>query len=249
MTADDVSRELGSDQLAFYFDCEGGIDADVLGKFLQRAATVARGKDANLQVLVARDGSLAIIVRVLKRSRSAVGKEFGAAPIQTSAAATVIVASVAAAISYAMNPDSGMTTPLAKAGAELVEERGIKSIELVTKDSTILIMDRDRAINILHRSTSTRIESVPSLMRDLSLVEADLMAVRAFEGMLIGTVLVVDSELHFRPEGYRYLIPMNFPSNYDGRDLVSGKAYRIRGHIKFRGLAPDLIVINSASQI
>lgn len=248
MTADIMSKELSPDQLAFYFKCEGGVGADALGKFMQRAATVAKREGVNLQVLATRDGSLAIIARVVKRSGSAVGSEFGATPLKTSAATTVLVTAVVAAISHAMSPDSDIVTPLAKAGARLVEENGITSIELVTKENTIQIMDHDRAISVLCRSKSVKIESVHSFISATPVVEAELMAHKALEGMLAGTVLVVAGKLYFGPDDYRYLVPIDFSSNFDGEGLVSGGNYRVRGKIIFRGSSPDHIIINSASQ-
>ncbi|KAE8235004.1 hypothetical protein A4X13_0g9655, partial [Tilletia indica] len=95
---------LSRDEFAFYFDSKTGVDARELGVFLQRAAIVAKDVGAEIRVVGIEPGSVAVKLRALANSKfaSKVKKEFGKAPVGTTAAATGIVAAVAGALVWAM---------------------------------------------------------------------------------------------------------------------------------------------------
>ena len=59
--------KLNSNQFLLHFATENGVEAKALATFLQRAATVARGQNADLRVIGIQAGSLNVIIAAAKR--------------------------------------------------------------------------------------------------------------------------------------------------------------------------------------
>jgi hypothetical protein len=238
--------QLRPDEFAFYFQSEAGVEAHELGVFLQRAATVARGKGAELRVSATKPGSLAIILRAARKSPTteAAGKEFAKAPIATTAASVALAGAVAGAIIYAMNPQPGQVTPLAKAGAKVIEKCHVQQIEVITVDKSIVVMDQDRAQRVRQIQ---RVERRRSL--ELPPREVQMLIGAAREGMLSGGVVDVEGELHFRPDGYRYLVPINMDRSEAAEDLYPQAHFRVRADLRTLDGQPDTIIIHSATRV
>lgn len=232
---------LRPDEFAFLFVSDTGVDADELGIFLRRAATVGRRNGADLRVVALAPGSLAVVVRTIGRSARA---EFRKAPIGTGAAGAALVGAVVTAVVYAMSPSHGTATPLAKAGAELVENYEVSNISIVTVNQTIVVMDEHRAAAVQRLQTSREraVDRLPA-------PEIRQMMMHARSGRLEGEVLLVDDVLHFRPDGYRYLVPID-RSQSDAMDGLRPSAhFRVTGDILTRNGQPDTIVIQHTEQV
>ena len=98
--------ELGPNEFAFYFETKVGVDADALANFLKRAATVARQRGGELRVVGFREGSLAVIIEAIKRSKvgRAAAEEFYKKPIDTTIKVSGFVGGIVYAIVQAMSP-------------------------------------------------------------------------------------------------------------------------------------------------
>ncbi|RVA06543.1 hypothetical protein [Mesorhizobium sp. M7A.F.Ca.US.001.02.1.1] len=234
--------ELASDQFAFYFLGEAGVEANELGTFLQRAATVARREGAELRVAAIEAGSLAVIIRAVRlaRAANAIRDEFSATPIKTTAATAALVTLVVGALVRAMSPETSQ--PLAKAGAEMVEKRQVERIEIRTHDETIVVMDPDRAIQV------RQVMQEPKGPRLLPATEVSRLMEEGREGKLTGRSVEVDGEVHFRPDGYRYLVPVNMSSEAAAA-LIPGVHFQISADLLTHNGQPDSILIHKATPI
>ncbi|PBB31252.1 hypothetical protein [Mesorhizobium sp. WSM3882] len=234
--------ELESDQFAFHFLGEVGVEANELGIFLQRAATVARREGAELRVAAIEPGSLAVIIRAVRltRAANAIRDEFGTTPIKTTAAAAGLVALVVGALVKAMSPDASQ--PLAKAGAEMVERWQVERIEIRTQDETIVVMDPDLASQVRQVMQA---EKGPRL---LQATEVRRLMEDGRVGKLTGRAIEVEGEVHFRPDGYRYLVPVN-ESSEAAAVLVPGVHFQISADLLTRNGQPDTILIHKAIPI
>jgi hypothetical protein len=242
-----VSQEslgLGADEFAFYFRGARGVEANELGLFLQRAATVARQQGAELRVNALEPGSLAVIIKAIKRSRAAraLRHEFGNTPIQATAAGATLVVLVVSALAKAMSPESGEAKPLAKVGADMVEERQVEQIEIITANKTIVVMDPERALRI------REIEHNRKRSRLLPAADVQKLMESGRTGMLTGRVVDVEGELHFRPDGYRYLVPIDMQSSEAVDELFPGVHVRVNADLRTRGGQPDAIVVHKATR-
>lgn len=132
MTATASGLELASNEFALHFDSKDGVTATNLGRFLQRAATVARGQGAELQVIGLREGSLDVLLKAVAKSKIAKNakKEFEKAPVGTTAAGAALVGAVVSALIFATS--SGKPTPLAKSAADIIEQTTVTQIQVVT---------------------------------------------------------------------------------------------------------------------
>ncbi|MBZ9769873.1 hypothetical protein LB526_24220 [Mesorhizobium sp. CA6] len=240
--ATDNGYELGSDQFAFYFLGEKGIEASELGTFLQRAATVARRGGAELRVTAIEPGSLAVIIRAIRLASAAyaIREEFSATPIKTTAATGALVTLVIGALVRAMSPEASQ--PLARVGAELVEKQQVERIEIRTRDKTIVVMDLDTAIRV------REIERASKGPRLLQATEVRRLMEDGREGKLTGRAVEVEGELHFRPDGYRYLVPVNIASEALAA-LLPGTHFKISADLLTRNGQPDTIMIHKATPL
>lgn len=106
---------LRPDEFAFYFEAEWGVEVDALANFLKRASTVARSHGAELRVVGLREGSLAVILRAIKKSKIVENatKEFVDKPLEGGVKVTTLVGAIAAAIVYLMLPGKSGGAPIA----------------------------------------------------------------------------------------------------------------------------------------
>jgi hypothetical protein len=233
--------QLREDQFAFYFRTKQGVEANELGTFLQRAATIARKENAELRVTAVQPGSVAVIFQAFISSpvaRAAVD-EFMRQPIATTAAGVAIVGAIVGSIVWAMSPDAG-ATPLAKAGADVVQSGSVEQIEIVTIRQTIVVMDAARADQVRH--LQQRHAERPRMSYPMVRQLAD----DARSGMLTGTVLDVAGELHFRPHGQRFLVPIEVASAHAAAQLFPNHQVRIRGDLLTHNGQPNGIVVHWA---
>lgn len=240
---------LRPDELAFRFDTDHGIEVEQLATFLLRAATVARRTGTELSVVGVAEGSVIVKLRAVSTSAR---KEFMKAPFAAAAAAMTVGGGIGAtvyAIVNAMVPSPGKVSPLAKAGAVLIEDHRVGKIEVVTNNQTFIVMDGTRAAQIRTLEESRRAgrggtATAAAPARGAS-PDVPLMMSAAREGTLSGEVLDVGGEPHFRPDGYRYLVPIDTDSGARGQ-LGPGMRVRVRGEIVSRRGQPDRIVIDAA---
>ena len=247
--------DLGPDEFAFYFETNGGVDADALANFLKRAATFAKQRGSNLQVVGLRQGSLAVVIKVIQNSKIGQGaaKEFSEKPIDTtikvSGSVAAIAAGIVSAIVYAMSPDHGKTTPLAKSGAEIVEKHKVNQITIVSNTNNTIIMNQSIASEI-REAERDRYPMLPQPERLAQLPPpVAAMIEDARRGELSGDATLVGGELHFRPDGYRYWVPVDIQSAVNYEKILPGKRFRISGRIATRDGQPDRIVVNQAEPI
>lgn len=237
---------LGPDDLAFYFASDMGIEAGDLGQFLQRAAVVAREAGAELRVTALEPGSLSVIMKAVRRTRvgRAAEREFYKAPVATTGAAVGIVGAVAAAIVFAMSPDEAGPTPLGKAGAAVVERHHVERIEVVTVHQTFVVMDPARAREV--RAAERRARRGPPRLTgpDMAAIADD-----GRRGALTGSVHAVAGELHFRPDGYRFLVPIDIDRSDAAEDLYPEAHFRVSAALQTRRGQPHAIVIRRADRI
>ncbi|MCA0964994.1 hypothetical protein [Salipiger bermudensis] len=154
---------------------------------------------------------------------------------------------IANAIIAEMSPESQKVTSLAKTGAEIVEFERVNKIELITVDKKTTIMDGSSARVILRRTDShiLRHSSAEAISKPS---EIERMARDAIESGIPGKVLEIDSALHFRPAGYRYVTPIEWSKYWIEQELHPGERYRINGEIHLKDGMPDYVAIRSVSQ-
>lgn len=256
----DISQRLEPDQLAFYFTSKHGVEASDLANFLLRADTIARKKHVSLQVVAIENGSLAVIVRAIF---DPLYREFQKSPIQTTAAAIVISTYVASAVSASVT-----NSPFAKSAAKIVEHSDVVRIEIITREERFLIMDDRRAEQLRHENRHTSEVSRTSTVEPhyaVDTVKAEdsetgkhsrvvqIPAIRQIErateeGSLQGVVLPIDGHLHFRPDGYRFTVPIMI-SGHTNISPNAGEHVRIRGELKTLNGQPDSIVVYEMVQL
>ena len=242
MAFENLAVRLGEDEFAFYFSGGAGVSAEDLGSLLSRAATVARRADAQLQVTALEPGSLAVVIRILKKSGAAVGNEFKASPVQTTAAAATLLSIVVGALVHTMSPDGGDAKPLAAVAAEIVEKGDAEKIEIITRKSTILVMDSQRALRVNENNSRKK-----HRLLEASIVRGLMESARI--GELTGTVIEVEGALHFRPDGFRYLVPIDMSESQEAWRLYPGLHLRVAADFSTLYGQPDSIEIHRAEPI
>ncbi len=246
-TADKL--ELGADEFAFHFETEKGVDADALANFLKRAATIARQRGGELRVVGLREGSLAVIVKAIKRSRlgRSAAREFAEKPIDTGIKVSAFAASIVGAIIYAMSPSASGTSPLAKAGAEVVEKQQVTQISIVTNEASTVVMNESIAAEVRQAESNGRpMLAPPEEIRRLP-QRVVAMIEDARHGNLSGEAALVLDQLHFRPDGYKYWVPVEENPVSGQGQLYPGGHFRVSGHIVMLGGQPDRIVVDWAT--
>jgi hypothetical protein len=236
--------KLADDEFAFYFDSNSGVDATELGRFLQRAAAVARGQGADLRVVGLRDGSLAVLLKAIKKSKIAKNakKDFNKAPIATSAAGAALVGAVVSALIVATSCDK--PTPMAKSAADVIEQTSVTQIQLVTVNQTVVIMDEEgaRQVRALERQAERpKLLTGAADVARLPSPEMRQLSAHMEEGSLTGWLGRFNGELHFSPDGYRYSAPVDLRfANAD--DFPAGR-YKVKGDLLLKAGRPDEFVI------
>lgn len=241
----ELAQRLGlrDDQFAVYFAGTASLAASDLGKFLQRASTLARHRGAILLVDDIKPGSLAVIFRAARKSAiaKAVRKEFKETPVKTTAAAGALTGIVAGAIISAMSSDSIEPTPLARAGAEIAVEHCIEQIEVVTTEKSVVVMDQQRAARIVRYQSRTSKHQIRRIRGDVEGARSE-----AQKGTLTGALVDLDGMVHFRPDGYNFLVPV-VPIGLE--ELPPPGHYRIVGQLSTRYGAPDQLYLREAHPV
>lgn len=236
--------DLRPNEFAFYFEGERGVEVDALSEFLKRAATIARSRGAELHVVGVRDGSVAVVLRTMLKNA---GKEFVDKPLDSATKVAALTATVAGAIIWAMSPGKSTDTPIAKSGAKVVIEQHVTSIKVITPVNVTVVMDGERARAVRERTAAKpSADRGPVGLSTRPMAPVRMIAEQAALGQLTGEITVVGSDLHFRPDNYRYWVPVSSDGDCD---LLPGHRYRVAGHIAMvRGL-PDHIIVYSAEQL
>jgi hypothetical protein len=237
--------DLAPSQFAILFETDRGIEADDLGNFLKRVATIARREGAELRVVRFEPGSLATIFEAVKKSKVAKNakKEFVKAPIGSSAAITAVVAAVAGALVWAFDAEEAGATALSRAGACVIEEKEVREIKLVTFEQTVVLMNEN---------TARRVREIDNQRKKHEHIEYDqiqMLTDRASAGTLEGGVVSIYGELHFRPDGYKFFVPINISRTRPDVEIYSDAHFRVTGEIVMRNGRPDTIIIQSAKQV
>ena len=236
---------LGPDEFAFHFETKLGVDADALATFLKRAATVTRRSGAELRVVGVREGSVDVVVKAVRKGAA---KEFKEKPIDTTIKTSVFVGGIVAGIVHMMSPQMSGDTPIAKAGADMVENHHVTQITVVTNDDSTVVMNQTIAKEVRKVRERQHLLEVPHAVSRLSAPVAGMLR-DARSGDLSGETSIVKGELHFRPDGYRYWVPVDEnPVTANGL-LQAGGRYRVSGHIALNGGQPDRIVVDGAVPI
>jgi len=233
---------LGPDEFAFHFETGLGVDADALATFLKRAATVARRSGGELRVVGVREGSVDVVLKAIKKGAA---NEFTEKPIDTTIKSSAFVGGIVAGIIHLMSPQLSGDTPLAKAGADMVENHHVTQIIVLTSDQSTVVMNQTIAKEVREVRRRQHLLDGPDEVPRLSAPVAGMLR-DARSGDLSGETSIVKGELHFRPDGYRYWVPIDeSPVTADG-SLKPGVRYRVSGHIALSGGQPDRIVVDRA---
>lgn len=235
---------LGPDEFAFHFETTVGVDADALATFLKRAATVARRNGAELRVVGLREGSLDVIIKAFKKGAK---REFKDKPIDTTVKTSVFVGGIVVGIINMMSPEHG-GTPIASAGAKVIEGHQVTEIILVTNDSSTVVMNEKIAKEVREAKERQPLLEAPDVPPRLSAPVTGMLR-DARSGDLLGETSIVKGELHFRPDGYRYWVPVDENPVTANGALHPGVRYRVSGHIALIGGQPDRIIVDRAVPI
>lgn len=240
MVAINDGGTLAADEFAFHFDTSTGIDAQRLGVFLQRAAKVARDNGADLRIVGIEEGSLDVIARVTKAAKK-VGGEFAANPIKTMAATTVLLKVVIEGLALVMTPAASGATPLAKAGAEIVEKERVQSITIISQGGQVTVMNPVIAGEVRQAERRDRATALPSF-RETQRMIAD-------GGELTGSVAEMDGDLYFRPDGHRFAVPIDLDNSDAAKALYPGAHFRVRGELILLRERPYALIVSEATRI
>lgn len=237
--------DLTPSQFAILFETDRGVEADDLGNFLKRVAAIARREGAELRVVSFEPGSLATIFEAVKKSKVAKNakKEFVKAPIASSGVITGVVAAVAGALIWAFDAEDAGATPLSRAGACVIEEKEVKEIKLVTVEKTVVLMDENTARRV------REIDNQYDKPKRLEYEQIRVLTDRASSGTLEGSVASIFGELHFRPDGYKFFVPINVDRTHPDVEIYSDAHFRVTGELVMRNGRPDSIIIQSAKRV
>lgn len=230
---------LSNDEFTFHFDTQRGINAQRLGVFLQRAAKVARDNGADLRIVAIEHGSLDVVARVTKASVRKVGDEFAANPVKTTAAGSVLVGLVIKGLVSVMAPSESGATPLAKAGAEIVEQEAVQSITIVSQTGHVIVMDPAIAEQVRQAERGYQAAALPSYRETQKMI--------ADGGELSGLVAEMNGELYFRPDGYRFAVPIDMRNSEATYNLYPGAHFRVRGEMILRRGRPYSLIVSAAT--
>lgn len=231
---------LSLNEFAFYFQSEGGIDAADLGAFLQRAAVVAGRRGVEIRVLAIEPGSVLVRMKAwAKKTGEKIAKEWNKQPIATTAGAVTLGAIAVQAITTAMG--SAAPNPVQKAGADVIIDNHVETINVITPHKVIPLMDREKAQRVRERArhAGSDVEEISDVRR---------IARGLDEGLLSGSFTLADGDPYFRPDGYQYLVPAKFIKGADFQHALQGGRFMIRGHLETHKGLPDYIVIYDMSQ-
>lgn len=237
--------ELGPDEFAFHFQTNVGVDADALATFLKRSSTVARRHGGELRIVGLHQGSLDVVIKALKKNAK---KEFLDKPIDTAIKTSAFVGTIVYAIAQMMSPLLSGGTPIAKAGADIVENDQVTQITIVTNDDSVLVMDKQIAQEVRQASERQHLLDASEPTLRLAAPVAGMLR-DARTGDLSGETSMVKGELHFQPDGYRYWVPIDENPVTSNGIIRPGRRYKVAGHIALIDGQPDRIVVDQATPL
>ena len=251
MAATGESLGLQPDEFAFYFQSREGIEASELGTFLKRAAAVAKNAGAEIRVVGIQNGSLAVIMNAIKKSRvaQAAANEFMEKPLDGTlkatkivGGATAIVATVVTGIVLAMSPDPEVVDPMAKAGADVVQKQNVETIQIVTLNDTIIVMDEESAYQIRQFERQNRgRKKPPQLSYEMAMMVEDMR-----ERHIAGSIVDIHGALFFSPDDAQFYVPVDMNRSEDADILEPDAHYLIRGELVIKNRQPHSVIIQRA---
>lgn len=246
------------DQFALYFDTDQGIEIRELANFLNRLSTVTRGVGAEVRVVGIYPGSLTVLFKAAARSKVArnAASRFVDDPVDATTKASALVILVVGAIAGAVAYFEGAPPPAAKAGAQLITNGTTNTIQIVTGDKTIVIMDSSIADHVQKADRERRADSIGAAPdRVLSSPETrirlpDLSETMdaAKQGKLVGVVRDLDGLLYFKPDGYAYMVPVEGGDRGFAR-VLGGARYRVTGEITTKDGFPNTLKVRWAEKL
>lgn len=252
MTPAEKQLELDPSEFAFYFESDTGIEAGDLGDFLKRTAIVARREGAEIRVVGFEQGSLIVVFKAIakkaKSTATKVKKEFNKAPLGATASAATIIVPIVGAIVWAMSPDSA--APLAQASAEVMEKHEVTAIKLITINENITVMDEERAEQV--REVVRHRKAMRAAQREMMIEDRRepraLLTHEPIHQKFEGSFAQLGGELHFRPDGYSYFVPVVFMKREEQEKVLPGGLadegfYRVDAHLIFKQKMPDRMII------
>jgi len=201
-----------------------------------------------LHVTGIRPGSVAVVIRTLKKTAKktakAAGDEWKKAPISTTAAGSGMVAAVVGAIVYAMQPSSG-PTPIAKAAADVIEQHSVQRIEVITINQNVVVMDPVLAQRVrqMERNQAQRTE-LPTLAPPREEIQQLVDAGR--QGVLTGHVVAIHGDLYFCPDGHSFYVPIRTSLMDPSHEIYAEAHFRVRAKLVMVRGQPDSIIVYSA---
>jgi hypothetical protein len=115
----------------------------------------------------------------------------------------------------------------------------------VTNDDSTVVMNGAIARQLREARQQQNLLSGPDTVPRLSAPVAGMLR-DARSGDLSGETSIVKGELHFKPDGYRYWVPVDENPVTANGVLLTGGRYRVSGHIALKGGQPDRIVVDQA---
>jgi hypothetical protein len=205
--------------LAIAFGGAEGLNAEELGKFLQRAGAITRRSGVELRVIAFEEGSFLVRCKALaKRLSKNAKKEALDNPIRT-VLASAAVAIAATALAQGTSAKDQTVTPLASEGARIIEECNVQDIQLITIDETIVLMTPQDAREI-REMERWRVKRAPSRLQEFSAAVGDQVS---------GEVFDVGGVPHFRADGFQFTVPIYLPPHYTGPKLMPRHRYAVTG--------------------
>jgi hypothetical protein len=235
-----VELALRDDEIAIAFQGVQGLRAEDLGRFLQRAGAETRRNGVELRIVGFEPGSLLVRCKALgvKVTRNA-KKEALENPIRTTLG-TAAVAIAAAALANGMSADEERPTPLASEGARIVQQHGVREINVITVDEMMVVMTPYEARRISDSVRRRGKAAKRSPLQELS---------SALRDSARGQVFLVAGTLHFQPEGHQFTVPIRFGYGYEGPELQEFQWYSVSGVLRTRLGQPESMEIAQATPL
>ena len=122
---------------------------------------------------------------------------------------------------------------------------GVTQITIVTDEATTVVMDVEIAqlVRAVRRGSPAPLSAPVAVGERIPQRVFDLVE-DAHRGNLFGKVLPAEGRLHFRPDGYQFLVPI---AGQGVENLFPGRHYRVAGRITTRDGQPDIIFVESAT--
>ncbi len=137
-----------------------------------------------------------------------------------------------------------------------MENYPVTQISIVTNVQTTVVMNEQIAVEMREARRAARLEAISSPDRALRVEvqphfsrPVENLAEDARVGGLTGRIDIVDGAVHFRPDGFRFWVPVYLSVAPESVQMVPGQRYRVGGQIEMAQGQPDCIVIQSFAPI